>query len=385
MPAVITPKGLRRLQKGHPWIFESDIKHTDTTQSGIIEIVDTESNVWGQGLFNPLSKIAIRVVTTGQDVDEDLFTRRVQVAIDYREKTAQDWEAFRVIHSESDGIPGLTVDKYGDYLVLQQHSAALEVFMPAILESLQTHYQPKGILARNDSEVRGLEGLPQEVKVLFGNVPEEIIFTEGTLKIFAAPYTGQKTGAFLDQRENHVYAGSLARGRALDVFSYHGGFALQLAIQAQSVIAVDSSAAALSNIQRAADLNGLSNVQTIKGDAFGILREFVKRGETFETIVLDPPAFAKGRSQIDNAIAGYKDISIQALKLLRPGGILVTASCSYHLDEGMFYAMLLEAASDAGRQLRVLSRRSQAACHPERLSMPETRYLKLAALEVIEV
>jgi 23S rRNA (cytosine1962-C5)-methyltransferase len=383
--AVISNKGLRRVQKGHPWVFESDIKHTDIDQAGVIALLDAEGKILGQGLYNPLSKIAIRLMTSGQVIDEALVNKRTQAALFYRERVTNGWEAFRVIHSESDGIPGLTVDKYGEYLVLQQHSAALEPFMPVILETLKAHYHPKGILARNDSEIRKLEGLTQEVKVLFGEVPEEIAFKEGDITVVATPYTGQKTGAFLDQRENHVYAGSLSLGRALDVFSYHGGFALQLAKTAQSVIAVDGSAAALSHVQKAAELNKLKNLQTLKGDAFEVLRDFVKKGERFDTIVLDPPAFAKGRTQLENAIAGYKDINIQALKLLNPGGRLITASCSYHLEEPMFYAMLLDAASDAGKQLRVLARRGQAACHPERFSMPETRYLKLAVLEVIDV
>ncbi len=383
--AVISQKGLRRLQKGHPWIFESDIKSTGLDQPGILEVFDTQGQLWGQGLYNPRSKISIRMMTTGAAIDEALVAHRVQAAIAHRHRVCQGWNGFRVIHSESDGIPGLTVDKYTDYLVLQQHSAALEPFMPVILEGLQTYYQPKGILARNDSEVRKLEGLPQEVKVITGDVPEEIPFKEGEVTVLAAPYTGQKTGAFLDQRENHVYAGSLAKGKCLDVFSYHGGFALQLAKQASSVIALDSSAAALAHIDRAATLNHLSNIQTLKGDAFNHLHDFVKKGESFDTIVLDPPAFAKGRDQLENALSGYKDINIQALKLLHTGGVLITASCSYHLEEPTFYAMLGEAAADVSKQLRVLARRSQALCHPERFSMPETRYLKLAAFEVIDV
>ncbi len=291
--AVISQKGLRRLQKGHPWIFESDLKRTDLNQPGTIEVLDEQGKIWGQGLYNPRSKIAIRLMTLGQRIDEALLSQRVQTAMDYRERIRQGWEAFRVIHSESDGIPGLTVDKYGDYLVLQQHSAALEAFMPSILESLQAYYQPQGILARNDSEVRKLEGLDQEVKVILGDVPQEIIFHEGEIKVSAAPYTGQKTGAFLDQRENHVYAGSLAKGRCLDVFSYHGGFALQLAKKAQQVTAIDSSATALAHLQHSASLNSLDNVQTLKGDAFDLLRELVKRGEVFDTIVLDPRPLPK--------------------------------------------------------------------------------------------
>jgi 23S rRNA (cytosine1962-C5)-methyltransferase len=385
---TLTNKGLRRTQTGHPWVFDNDLRATDSTPDvpGIVTLLDMQNNLVGQGLFNPKSKIAFRLLTkTETPVNADFFSERTQVAVAHRERISQGYEAFRVIHSESDGIPGLTVDKYGQYLVLQQHSAALEPFMPAILETLQTHYQPKGILGRNDSSVRELEGLNKEVTIITGNVPEEIPFNEGEVTLFAAPYTGQKTGAFLDQRENHVHAGEMAFGKCLDVFSYHGGFALQLAKYAESVIAVDSSKPALAHIAKAAKVNGLKNLETLQGDAFVILRDFVKRGEIFDTIVLDPPAFAKGRDQTAQALAGYKEINLQAFKLLRPGGRLLSASCSYHVDEASFYAMLQSAAGDAGRQVRVLARRSQASCHPERLGMPETRYLKLAGLEVVDV
>lgn len=384
---TITNKGLRRVQTLHPWVFDNDLRATDSTPDtpSVVTLVDMQNNLVGQGLFNPKSKIAVRLLTRAQtDINADFFAHRTEAAISYRERVVQGYEAFRVIHSESDGIPGLTVDKYGQYLVLQQHSAALEPFMPAILEVLRSAYKPKGILARNDSSVRELEGLPKEVKVQSGEVPEEIPFKEGDVTLFAAPYTGQKTGAFLDQRENHVHAGSVAFGKCLDVFSYHGGFALQLAKHAETVIAVDSSKAALTHIAKAASVNGLENLTTLQGDAFNILRDFVKRGETFDTIVLDPPAFAKGRDQAEQALAGYKEINLQAFKLLKEGGRLLSASCSYHVVEYDFYAMLQEAAADAGKQVRVIARRSQASCHPERLAMPETRYLKLAVLEVVE-
>jgi 23S rRNA (cytosine1962-C5)-methyltransferase len=385
---TITAKGLRRAATGHPWVFDNDLRATETTPTvpGIVTLVDAQNNVVGQGLYNPKSKIALRLVTKDETpIAPEFFAGRARAAIAYRERVANDYEAFRVIHSESDGLPGLTVDKYGDYLVLQQHSAALEPFMPKVLEVLQTHYHPKGILGRNDGEVRGLEGLSKEVKVIVGEVPEEIPFREGDVTLFAAPYTGQKTGAFLDQRENHVHAGLVAFGKCLDVFSYHGGFALQLAKHAESVIAVDSSKPALTHVAKAATLNDLGNLQTLQGDAFMILRDLVKSGKTFDTIVLDPPAFAKSRDQAEQAIAGYKEINLQGLKLLKPGGRLLSASCSYHVSEPGFYAMLQEAAEDAGRQVRVLARRSQASCHPERLAMPETRYLKLAVLEVVDV
>jgi 23S rRNA (cytosine1962-C5)-methyltransferase len=384
----LTNKGLRRAATGHPWVFDNDLRPTETTPAvpGIVTLLDTQHTFLGQGLYNPKSKIAVRLLTrTEAPINADFFAERTRAAISYRERVAKSYEAFRVIHSESDGIPGLTVDKYGDYLVLQQHSAALEPFMPAILEVLRSPYKPKGILGRNDGSVRELEGLSKEVKVLSGEVPEEIPFKEGEVTLFAAPYTGQKTGAFLDQRENHVHAGEMAFGKCLDVFSYHGGFALQLAKHAESVIAVDSSKPALTHIAKAATLNGLRNLETLQGDAFQLLRELVKSGKTFDTIVLDPPAFAKSRDQAQQALAGYKEINLQGFKLLKPGGRLISASCSYHVDEPGFYAMLQEAAADARKQVRVLSRRSQASCHPERLAMPETRYLKLAVLEVVDV
>jgi 23S rRNA (cytosine1962-C5)-methyltransferase len=390
---TLTNKGLRRAQSGHPWVFDNDLRPSDSslTVPGIVTLVDLKNNFIGQGLYNPKSKIALRLLTRAETpINADFFAERTQAAIAYRERVVGDYEAFRVIHSESDGIPGLTVDKYGDYLVLQQHSAALEPFMGAILEVLQHYYKPKGILGRNDGSVRELEGLPKEVKVIAGKVPEEIPFKEGEVTLFAAPYTGQKTGAFLDQRENHMLAGSVAFGKCLDVFSYHGGFALQLAKNAESVIAVDSSKPALTHIAKAATLNQLNNITTLQNDAFELLRALVnknsvKNKETFDTIVLDPPAFAKSRDQAQQALAGYKEINLQAFKLLAVGGRLVSASCSYHVTESDFYAMLQSAAADAGRQVRITARRGQASCHPERLAMPETRYLKLAVLEVVDV
>jgi 23S rRNA (cytosine1962-C5)-methyltransferase len=385
---IITNKGLRRAKSGHPWVFDNDLRATESTPTlpSIVTLVDVQNNFVGQGLYNPKSKIALRLLTKNETpITPALFTHRAKTAIAYREGVVKGYEAFRVIHSESDGLPGLTVDKYGEYLVLQQHSAALEPYMPTILDVLQTHYQPKGILAKNDSSVRELEGLSKEVKLISGGVPEEIPFKEGDVTLFAAPYTGQKTGAFLDQRENHVGAGKIAVGRCLDVFSYHGGFALQLAKHAESVIAVDSSKPALGHVEKAAQVNELKNLSVLQGDAFSLLRDFVKKGERFDTIVLDPPAFAKGRDGVENAISGYKEINLQALKLLHAGGRLVTASCSYHVSEGDFYAMLQDAAADALRQVRILERRGQASCHPERLAMPETRYLKLAILEVVDV
>ena len=382
----LKPKGLRRLEGGHPWVFASDLRPTHAPSTpGLALAVDARGNPVGQGLYNPRSKLAFRLLTTQTEpVDESFFASRVARACAYRERVTAGYEAFRVVHSEGDGLPGLTVDKYADVLVMQVHAAGLEPFVPVILETLRAHYHPKGVLARNDSPVRALESLPQEVTVLYGEVPERVPYREGSVTLFAAPYTGQKTGAFLDQRENHVYAGSLARGRCLDVFSYHGGFALQLASAAETeVLAVDSSAAALAQVEAGAARNGLG-LRTHKGDAFEVLRSLAEAGERFDTIVLDPPAFAKGRSNVTRALSGYKEINLRAMTLLGPGGRLFTASCSHHVSEPDFYGMLAEAAADAGVRMRVLERRGAASCHPERLGAPETRYLKFAALELEE-
>lgn len=383
---VVSPKGVRRLIKGHPWVFASDLRPSPAAPAapGAVEVLDEAGELIGRGLYNPRSKLALRLVTRGEArLDAGLFAARAEAAARYRERAAAGFEAFRVIHSEADGLSGLTVDRYGDYLVYQLHAAALAPFLPPVLEVLQRRYQPRGVLARNDAPVREKEGLPRVVEVAFGEVPERIPYREGEVTLFAAPYGGQKTGAFLDQRENHVYAGALAQGRALDAFSYHGGFALQLARRAEWVLAVDSSASALEHLGEAARHNGLGNLERRQGDAFAVLRELVRADERFDTIVLDPPAFAKGREQVPAALAGYKEINLQALRLLAPGGRLLSASCSYHVSDASFYATIQEAAADAGREVRVLARRSQAACHPELLSLPETHYLKLIALEVV--
>ena len=383
----VSQKGLRRVSAGHPWVFASDLRALPGTPDapGVVTAFGPQGERLGEGFFNPRSKLALRLVTRGDaSVTGELVRERIVRAAAYREGAAAGFGAFRVVHSEADGLPGLTVDKYGDYLVVQQHAAALEHFTADIVAAVTEAYAPKGILARNDNPVRALEALPQEVRVLTGNVPEQVSFTEGEITLTAAPHTGQKTGAFLDQRENHVYAGSLARGRALDVCSYQGGFALQLARDADETTAVDSSAPALAQLGRSAADNGLS-LKTVRGDAFAVLRALGAAGERFDTVVLDPPAFAKGRDQVAGALTGYRDLNLHALKLLEVGGRLFTASCSHRVSEAAFIETLTGAAHDAERQVRVLAKRGAALCHPVVLSLPETRYLTFVGLEVSAV
>ncbi len=381
----VTEKGARRLASGHPWVFASDLRVSGRAAPGLAAVFNPRGERLGEGFYNPHSKLALRLVTRGDaQVTPELIATRLRQAATYRARAAAGFEAFRVVHSEADGLPGLTVDKYGDYLVLQQHAAALSSFTQVIVATLVDSYAPKGILARNDNAVRRLEALPQEITLLAGSVPEAVPFTEGNVTLTAAPYTGQKTGAFLDQRANHVYAGQQAYGRALDVFSYHGGFALQLARRADETTAVDSSAPALAQLERSAGANDLA-VKTVQGDAFAVLRGLVSGAERFDTVVLDPPAFAKGRTQVTAALTGYRDLNLHALKLLAVGGRLLTASCSHFISEAVFLEMLTGAAQDAGRTVRVLAKRGAAACHPEVLSLPETRYLTFVGLEVTDI
>jgi 23S rRNA (cytosine1962-C5)-methyltransferase len=285
------------------------------------------------------------------------------------------------VHGEGDGLPSLVVDRYDRWLVVQMLSAGVEAYRAEIVAALVAITGTEGILARNDVSVRTREGLGREVELLFGAVPETVEVREHGVRYLAAPHTGQKTGAFLDQREARVLVGSVARGRALDVFSYHGSFALHLARRATHVRAVDASGAALARVRENAALNGLTNIEPVEADAFDLLRDEEKSGARYGTIVLDPPAFAKNRASLAGAIRGYRDINLRAMKLLAPGGMLYSASCSYHLTKPDFLAMLREAAAHAGRRMILRAITGQPADHPELLTVPETGYLKGALLE----
>jgi len=292
--------------------------------------------------------------------------------------------AFRIIHGEGDACPSLICDRYDRWLVVQLMSAGLEAFRDVIVGVLEELFQPAGILARNDVALRSKEKLPVGVELLRGAVPEWIEIEEHGVRYLAAPWTGQKTGAFLDQRENRRLVGEIARGRALDCFSYHGSFALHLARRADSVIAVDVSADALRRAEENAARNGLTNISLVEADTFDYLRDLERRRETFDTIVLDPPAFAKNRASIDAALRGYKDINLRAMRLLAPGGMLFTASCSFHVGKALFLEMLSDAAADSGRRLALRAITGQPVDHPEVLTIPETGYLKGALVERVD-
>jgi 23S rRNA (cytosine1962-C5)-methyltransferase len=318
-----------------------------------------------------------------REPDREFYRRRLARAIEHRRRLVTDSEACRLVFSEGDLLPALIVDRYGDYLVLQTLNQGMERIKPLLVELLMELASPRGILERNDAAVRQKEQLPLTVSTLAGEVPERVWYRMHGLRFQADLVRGQKTGAYLDQRENYLAAESYARGRALDCFTATGGFALHLARRCESVEAVDTSDLALELAEAARKENGLENVQFRKADVFEVLSSYVLAGRRFSIIVLDPPAFARSRAGLEGAARGYKDINLRALKLLEPGGILVTCSCSQHVSEAMLLEIIAEAALDAGRVVRVLERRTQSRDHPILLTVPETHYLKCLILEAL--
>jgi len=374
---TVTPRGAARLRGGHPWVYRSDIDSEPDSGAGIVRVTDARGRVMGRALWSPASEIRLRLLTReDEDTDAAWWRSRVAAAAERRLALDIDATAYRVVHAEGDGLPSLIVDRYGDFAVVQLLSAGLESVRDAVLSAIQDVLEPKGILLRNDASVRKHEGLPLEVVEAAGTVPEAIEVREGRVTYTAAPWTGQKTGAFLDQRTNHLLMGELARGNALDVFTYHGLFALHMARGASSVRAIDSSAPALEVARGNAGLNDCGNVEWLEANAFDVLRELQSSGEQFETIVLDPPAFAKRKDALPRALAGYKEINLRAMRLLAPGGLLLTCSCSFHVSRALFLEMLQAAAADSGRRIVLERLVGQSADHPQVLTIPETGYLK---------
>jgi 23S rRNA (cytosine1962-C5)-methyltransferase len=381
---TLSARGTERQKSGHPWIYRSDVTSAPE-QAGLYAVKSAAGKHLGWAAVNKKSEITVRMLTRFEQVaDEALLLKRLSSAIDARVQMQIDADSFRVVHSDADGLPGLTIDKYADILVVQSNCAAFEPFLDVLLEVLIERFKPVGVLARFDSKTRLLEGLEQNVFEAFGSVPDSVIAKEGSIQFLVDPWRGQKTGAFLDQRDNRIALERHAKGQALDVFSYHASFGLHLAKVCESVECVDSSAAALMRGAENAKLNNLENMKFTNANAFEFLREREQAGQKFQTISLDPPALAKARRDLDSAYRAYKEINLRALKLLEPGGILGTASCSFHVSESDFYLMLTDAAKDSGRNVRVIERRGQSADHPELLLLPESRYLKYAILEVVE-
>lgn len=384
--ARVNAKGAKRWLAGHPWIYRTDVLERPLVDAGAVLVHDNRGKALGWALWSPQSEISLRLLDrdSGAVIDQAWWDERIASALARRVTLEDHTNAFRLIHGEADGCPSLVCDRYDQWLVLQFMSAGLERFREEIVNSLRALAEPAGILARNDVPLRSKEGLPRETVVLHGDVPREIEVHEYGVRYLAAPWTGQKTGAFLDQRENRHFVGTLARGRALDCFSYHGSFALHLARNATHVTALDSSGPALLRAAANAERNSFDNISFVEANAFDYLREKEKEGTTFDTIVLDPPAFAKTRNALQGALRGYKDINLRAMRLLAPGGLLYTASCSFHLSKTLFLETLQEAAADSGRRIAIRALTGQPLDHPEVLTIPETGYIKGALLEVMD-
>jgi len=383
--AVVSTRGAARWDAGHPWIYRSDVLEAPRGGPGIVRVQDHRGRFLGQALYSPRSEIRLRLLSRDTAViDAPWWTERIAAAA--RRRGTIDATAWRVVHAEGDGLPSLVVDCYGPFIVAQLLSAGLEAVRRDVVAAVGAALAPEGMLLRNDASVRRREGLPLEVVTVLGAVPPIVEVAELGIRYLAAPHSGQKTGAFLDQRENRIGIAALARsgGSALDLFTYHGSFALHLARRADHVTAVDSSAEALARGAENAALNGLHNITWQEADVFDLLRELERRGERFDTIVLDPPAFAKTRATVPRALAGYKEINLRAMRLLSTGGVLFTCSCSFHVQRPDFLAMLADAAADARRRLALVGVTGASADHPEILTVPETGYLKGAILRAVD-
>ena len=384
---VITNKrGSARAQKGHLWIYRSDVLEPRGVRAGSVVVVRDETNRFvGRALFSDRSEINLRLLTLRDEpIDREWWRRRLRDAAARRKGIEQHTNAYRLVYSEGDLISSLIVDVYDGVMVLQTLSQGTDNIKEMLVELLVEEFAPRGIIERNDMRVRELEGLELRSGILYGTVPDELEVHQDGVRFLVAPIAGQKTGSFLDQRENRLAARAVAKGRALDCFTFNGGFALHLAMVCEHVLGLDISAQAVESARRNAMLNEICNVDFEEANVFDALREMDARHELFDTIVLDPPAFAKNRASIRAAVRGYNEINLRSLKLLKPGGILVTCSCSYHVTEEMFVELVTNAARDAHRRVQLIEKRIQSRDHPVLLGVPETFYLKCLILRVLD-
>ncbi len=380
---VISLRGVERLRSGHLWVYRSDISSVQADPGAVVRLSDDRGRFQGRAFYSDKSQISIRLLTRSDiPIDRAFFAERIERAAAYRKLIVEDSDAYRLVYSEGDLLPSLIVDRYGEYLVIQTLSQSTERLKNLFVEILVEMFAPKGVLERNDPKVRLLEGLDQRIGVLYGQVPTEVSAKQNGVTFIHDLAKGQKTGSFLDQRENHRAARRYASGEVLDCFSYEGGFALTVADKSSRAEGIEMAPAALEAARRNQKVNAISNVHFREGNTFDLLKEYDDAGRRFQMIILDPPAFAKNRDSIPAARRGYKEINLRALKLLTPGGFLVTCSCSYHISEALFLQILAEAANDAGRTISIVERRTQAQDHPIILTMPETHYLKCLVMRV---
>jgi 23S rRNA (cytosine1962-C5)-methyltransferase len=388
LPVVkVSRRGANRLKDGHVWVYRSDIVTTDGVAPGALAgVTDDREKFLGTAFYSSASQIAIRMISQEAVKDLDgLLRKRIQEAIAYRERVVRDTDAYRIVFSEADFLPGLIVDRYNDLLSLQVLTQAMDMegVREVVISELTERLKPAAIAERVDPRVRELEQLPARSSSLLQGEKTSTIFSMNGVRFHHEVFEGQKTGAFLDQRENYAAAAQYAHGEALDVFCYHGGFALHLAPHCSKVTGVESSRPALEVADRNAALND-REIEWIEANAFDLLRDYASAGRQYDTVVLDPPAFAKSKSNLETALRGYKELNLRALKMLRPGGILVTCSCSYHVSPGDFVEVVTQGARDTHRNLRILENRTQAKDHPVLLTVSETAYLKCLVLSVSE-
>lgn len=383
----VTKRGADRVRNGHLWIYGSDVVEHEAEGGSTVTVKDERGNFIGQALYSDASQISLRFLTQSpEEIDREWWRRRILEAA-RRRSIAADTNAYRLVYSEGDLLPSLIVDRYDDVLVLQTLSQGTDALKSLLTEILIEEFKPRAIVERNDARVRDLEGLPLIAGPIYGDASGELQILQHGLRFYVEPLGGQKTGSFLDQRENRIAARAIAattnKRRALDCFTFNGAFAIHLASVCESVIGVDISSDAIAAAQRNATLNELTNVEFREANVFDLLREMESAGEHFDVIVLDPPAFAKNRASLKSAIRGYKEINLRALKLLNPGGALITCTCSYHVDEDLFLHIIADAAIDAHRRLQIVEKRMQSSDHPVLVGMPETYYLKCVIARVI--
>jgi 23S rRNA (cytosine1962-C5)-methyltransferase len=382
----INRKGADRLASGHPWIFASDLGDRGGAEGGeAVRVADPKGRFLGVAHYSEASQISLRLLSREPEtIDREFFLRRIRAAEQFRRRVAAGAEAYRVVHGEGDRLPALIVDRYADYIVVQTLDQGMDRAKAEIVAALEELFAPRGIVERNDSAVRRHEDLPLVAGMLTGAEPPPLVPVHMNGLLFHADLLhGQKTGVFLDQRENYRAVAGHAHGRALDCFTSTGGFALHMASHAESVTAIDSSAAVLEVAKRNRAANGIENVDFREANVFDFLAAERGARRRYGTIVLDPPAFSKSRQTVDSAARGYKEINLRALELLEPGGVLITCSCSHHVAESLLLEIVASASLDAGRTLRVLDRRTQAQDHPILLTVPETHYLKCLVLEAL--
>lgn len=382
----VNKRGADRIRHGHLWIYRSDVLDTESATGGsIVSVRDQNRNFIGQAFYSDSSQIALRFLTqTNEEIDREWWRRRIRAAATRRADIGPATNAYRLVYSEGDLLPSLIIDRYDDVFVLQTLSQGTENIKPLIVELLNEEFAPRAIIERNDVKVRQHEGLEMTVGVLYGEAPQEFEILQDGIRFRVSPLSGQKTGSFLDQRENRIAARKVAHGRALDCFTFSGAFALHLADPCYSVLGIDISAEAITAASRNAELNNAANVEFREANVFDALREMETAGERFDTIVLDPPAFAKNRASVKPAARGYKEINLRAIKLLNPGGVLITCSCSFHMSEGMFLEIIAGASTDAHRRLQLLEKRTQGSDHPILFGVPETYYLKCVIARVLD-